>query len=136
MNVKKIKYLLCRTKNRSYSFCVILPKDRNGLPPTHNILDKTSAIIGKAFDKGEFQYVNLTLPKFTQEIELNIIPLLESIGVTKLFDYTMQANGMTDIDQPMTISTIRQKVKIEVNETGTKASSATDATSYTKLDIS
>ena len=133
MYEKRFKYyereenqiLIIPYQNRAFSFCIILPKDRNSLPPAHNILDKTSTIIGKAFDRGEFQYVDLTLPKFTQEIVMDINPLLQCIGVTKLFDNTMQANGMTDIDVPMAISLIRQKVKIEVNETGIVSNSAT-----------
>lgn len=112
-------------KNRTFGFCIVLPKNVTDVPRGHSILERKSQHVSKVIESNH-KYVNLSLPKFTQEIELDLIPLFQSLGVTKLFDYTMQTGGMMDVPiDHMALSVIRQKVKIEVNEIGTKASSAT-----------
>jgi serine protease inhibitor len=114
-------------QNRAFAFCIVLSKNKSDEPVRHNILDQKSPFVASVVE-GSYQHLNLSIPKFTKEVELDLIPLLQGLGVTKLFDYTMQANNM--VDNPpdrMALSVIRQKVKIEVNEVGTKASGATVA---------
>lgn len=114
-------------QNRAFAFCIVLPKNRNEEPIGHNILEQKSAFVSSVIE-GQYTCLNLSLPKFTREIELDLIPLLQELGVTKLFDYTMQARNMVDnVPDRIGMSIIRQKVKIEVNEVGTKASGATVA---------
>lgn len=133
LNVKSFPYhetsqhqiVMLPYQNRAFSFCIVLPKDSNANPVGHNILDQKSAFVSTVVE-GQYTCLNLSLPKFTREIELDLIPLLQGLGVTKLFDYTMQARNMADnVSDRIGISVIRQKVKIEVNEEGTKASGAT-----------
>lgn len=114
-------------QNRAFAFCVVLPKDPTAEPVRHNILEQKSAFVSSVVE-GNYTYLNLDLPKFTKEVELDLIPLLQELGVTKLFDYTMQARNMVDnVPDSIGMSVIRQKIKIEVNEDGTKASGATVA---------
>lgn len=114
-------------QNRAFGFCIVLPKDSTSEPIRHNILEQKSAFVSSVVE-GQYTYLDLALPKFTREVELDLIPLLQGLGVNKLFDYTMQARNMVDdVPDRIGMSVIRQKVKIEVNEIGTKASGATVA---------
>lgn len=114
-------------ENKDVAFCIVLPKNKYEDPIGHNILQQKSDFVSSVI-KGEYICLNLSLPKFKREIELDLIPLLKGLGVTKLFDYTMQAINMVDyVPDRIGMSIIKQKIKIEVNETGTTASSATSS---------
>lgn len=107
-------------ENSSFSFCVVLPKNIDGKPL---LMDSTDLINNVLSAKHET--VNVTLPKFTQEQEIDMIPFLQSLGVNTLFTNRMEAKNMTDSTDPMYVSVIRQKAKIIVNEDGTEASAST-----------
>lgn len=118
--------LLLPYKNDDFAFCIVLPKDPNDVPPVHNILDRESPYVKDVIKNGSKQLVNLSLPKFTQRAELNIIPILQEAGIKKIFDYTMQTQRMIDnCTLPVAFSVIKQKVVIEVDEIGTEASGVT-----------
>ena len=132
----RVKYLeldldrivLLQYENPDFMFCIVLPTSENFDPPQHNLLCRESDFVNSVVNNGIYQHINLTLPKFTKEIELDLIPFFKNNGMTKLFDNTMQIRGMVD-PQPdnISMSVIRQKVKIEITEDGTTASGASVA---------
>lgn len=67
--------------------------------------------------------VDVTLPKFTLESEMDLIPTLKKMGINKLF--TNAESNMFVEKIPTFVSMIKQKAKIIVNETGTEASAVT-----------
>nr|XP_060635752.1 plasminogen activator inhibitor 1 [Anolis sagrei ordinatus] len=75
----------------------------------------------------------LVLPKFSLESELDLRRPLEALGMTDMFD-ARKANFRSLSDQePLFVAQALQKVKIEVNESGTKASAATAAIVYSRM---
>ncbi|KAM4820594.1 plasminogen activator inhibitor 1 isoform 1-T2 [Thomomys bottae] len=69
----------------------------------------------------------LVLPKFSLETEINLQTPLENLGMTNLFS-PVQADFTSLSDQePLHVSQALQKVKMEVDERGTVASSSTVA---------
>ncbi|XP_051017208.1 plasminogen activator inhibitor 1 [Acomys russatus] len=68
---------------------------------------------------------HLILPKFSLETEVDLRGPLENLGMTDMFSST-EANftSLTDQEQ-LSVAQALQKVKIEVNESGTVASSST-----------
>ncbi|XP_048224509.1 plasminogen activator inhibitor 1 [Perognathus longimembris pacificus] len=67
----------------------------------------------------------LVLPKFSLETEINLQTPLENLGMTDMFN-PVQADFSSLSDQePLHVSQALQKVKMEVDESGTVASSST-----------
>jgi serine protease inhibitor len=64
------------------------------------------------------------LPKFTQETELDLIPILKNIGINKLF-VNADADDMLESKIPSFLSILKQKAKIIVDKNGTEASAVT-----------
>ncbi len=100
-----------------FSLLVVLPKNRNDTVK----LDYNYEAINNKMHKLS---VNVTLPKFTHEQEIDMIPFLKSLGITHIFE-NMSAKDMMPNDDGIFVSTIKQKVKIIVNEVGTEASAVT-----------
>ncbi|KAG7321948.1 hypothetical protein KOW79_014806 [Hemibagrus wyckioides] len=70
--------------------------------------------------------IRLSLPKFTAEMKMDLKSPLCALGITDIF-----TEGKADFrllsSEPLHISNALQKIKIEVNEDGTKAAAATTA---------
>uniref|UniRef100_W5UCG0 Glia-derived nexin n=1 Tax=Ictalurus punctatus TaxID=7998 RepID=W5UCG0_ICTPU len=70
--------------------------------------------------------MRLLLPKFTAEMEMDLKGPLTALGITDIF-----IKGKADFrhlsSEPVHLSKALQKIKIEVNEAGTKAAAATTA---------
>lgn len=106
-------------KSKEFGFCVVLPKDRNYKSP---ILNNNMLI--NALKNTKIETVNVALPKFTQEIKLDLIPFFKSMNVKTMFT-DLEILQMTDNTELKYISMIKQKVKVIVSEQGTETSSAT-----------
>jgi serpin B len=109
-----------------FSFLVVLPSDKTSKPLMHSV-PTLLAVMQNAVCRD----VKVTLPKFTVEKELNLIPFLQHLGVDKLF-FNMQAYKMTSNTDTKYISVLKQKIKVDVNEDGAEASAATVAVCVTK----
>ncbi|KAK2831028.1 hypothetical protein Q7C36_016114 [Tachysurus vachellii] len=70
--------------------------------------------------------IRLLLPKFTAEMKMDLKRPLCALGITDIFN-----KGKADLrhisSEPIHLSSALQKIKIEVNENGTKATAATTA---------
>lgn len=128
---EKFQALRMPYKDENFSFCVVLPKRSIGTSrasaesieyPEAPILNSTQIIT--TLTESQYVDVNVTLPKFTEEADINLIPFFESHGVSKLFN-DMEATNMTSDTNRKYVSVIKQKVKIVVSESGTEAAAAT-----------
>lgn len=72
------------------------------------------------------------LPKFALESEIDLKKSLTALGISDMF--TFKANfAKISREEQLFVSKALQKVKIEVNESGTKASAATAAILYARM---
>ena len=103
-----------------FCFGVVLPTDKSSKPLLLNHAELT-----ESWKNMKFEDVNVVLPKFTQETEIDLIPFFKSLGIYKLFE-DMDADNMIENKKDRAyVSVIRQKAKIIVDEDGTEASAAT-----------
>lgn len=115
-----LNYLRSNNLKSDYAFGIILPHNIKSLPiiPTFNELINN-------IDNSSFEMLKLSIPKFTFETEIDLIPMFKSMGINKIFDSADVNNMMTQSEQNIYISTIKQKAKITLTENGTTASAAT-----------
>ncbi len=113
--------LLMPYQDNDFSMLVVLPKDKLARAPIldHELLRSVVKNM-KDYD------VNITFPKFTQEVELDLIPFFKQNGASRIFN-DLEIADMTDNTDRKLISLIKQKVKIIVDENGTEAAAATTA---------
>ncbi|XP_030072417.1 glia-derived nexin [Microcaecilia unicolor] len=71
--------------------------------------------------------VQVILPKFSAEAETDLKEPLKNLGIMDMFDQSKANFAKITRTEHLHVSHILQKTKIEVNEDGTKASSATTA---------
>lgn len=67
----------------------------------------------------------LVLPKFSLETEIDLRRPLERLGVSDMFKPSQADFSSLSVQEQLFVSRALQKVKVQVNETGTVASSAT-----------
>ncbi|CAH0556514.1 unnamed protein product [Brassicogethes aeneus] len=67
--------------------------------------------------------VKVALPKFSLETTVELVPVLEKIGVGDLFTSTANLSSLSE--KKITLGKAIHKAKIEVNEEGTKAAAST-----------
>ncbi|XP_070585739.1 plasminogen activator inhibitor 1 [Erythrolamprus reginae] len=75
----------------------------------------------------------LVLPKFSLESEVDLRGPLEALGMTDMFDCEKANFSRLSVRDDLFVSQALQKVKLEVNESGTRASSATAAVVYSRM---
>ncbi|XP_030043783.1 plasminogen activator inhibitor 1 [Microcaecilia unicolor] len=75
----------------------------------------------------------LVLPKFSLESKVDLKEPLMNLGMTDLFDESLADFTNLCDEQALYVSQALQKVKIEVNESGTKAAASTAAIVYARM---
>ncbi|XP_007440468.2 plasminogen activator inhibitor 1 isoform X2 [Python bivittatus] len=75
----------------------------------------------------------LVLPKFSLESEADLRGPLEALGMTDMFDSQKANFSCLSVRDSLFVAQALQKVKIDVNESGTEASSATAAIIYSRM---
>ncbi|KAK9874816.1 hypothetical protein WA026_005624 [Henosepilachna vigintioctopunctata] len=113
----KVTGLMLPYENPKVMFCMFLPDEFDGLPQVEEKAEELWKV--RNFTK---QYIKLYLPKFRLESTLDMIPALKDIGIENLFSKT-DLTGITR--EPVLVSSVNQKVYVEVNEHGTGANSGT-----------
>lgn len=104
-----------------YSLVIILPKkNTEDLQSYHKYLKHKLPSNAKC---------NICIPKFTVKSKINLVPVLQKLGVTKLF--TNEAE-LDKINQQAYISNMIHEVNICINEEGTEACAATEMTYQSK----
>ncbi|XP_026324377.1 serine protease inhibitor 3/4-like isoform X1 [Hyposmocoma kahamanoa] len=117
--------LIMPYKGKSASMAIILPSQVDGLD---NVLTK----LAEGFDlmsalKNTFSVkVQVTIPKFKIETEIDLLQVLPKLGITSIFN--AQKSGLDNMlksPEPLYVSKAVQKAFIEVNEEGAEAAAAT-----------
>ncbi|XP_064796255.1 plasminogen activator inhibitor 1-like [Oncorhynchus masou masou] len=77
----------------------------------------------------------LALPKFTLDTEVDLKSTLISMGLGDMFNLAKADFTRITTEERLCVSKVLQKVKIEVNEKGTKGSAATAAIMFSRMAI-
>lgn len=99
------------------------------LPPTldgglENVLKNLNIqSLQQALEEGSSREVHVKFPKITFEKEVQLVPILEKIGVGDLFTENANLTGFTGTN--ILLDDAIHKSKIEINEDGATAASAT-----------
>ena len=119
-NIQMVK-LPYRGNDLSMSF--VLPKDEENMD------------IKSALENMTLERVELSIPKFKTEYELEFNDVLKTMGIEKAFD-DRAANFLAMLSNAdIYIETVLQKTFIEVDEAGTEAAAATAVVMYVKSGI-
>ncbi|XP_073951129.1 alaserpin-like isoform X6 [Choristoneura fumiferana] len=106
------------------SMLIILPNEIDGLPALQEKLKVPSAL-ETAIDNMYKVEVNVYLPKFKIETQIDLKKILMSVGVNDLFDSaTARLNNLLENESGLFVSNAIQKAFIEVNEEGAEAAAA------------
>jgi len=103
------------------SFFIILPKQRDGVKAVQQAL--TGDQLFSLFGQVQTKRVTLKLPKFQARLSLDLKPMLQQLGLQKMF--SNQANFSRMAVQAMKVSDAVHEAYIKINENGTEAAAAT-----------
>ncbi|XP_049866109.1 alaserpin-like isoform X2 [Pectinophora gossypiella] len=108
------------------SMLIILPNQVDGLAALEEKLKDPEAITRATSDMFERE-VEVRLPKFKIETEINLKDVLKAIDVNMLFDFTKaKLNKLLKGENDLFVSDAIQKAFIEVNEEGAEAAAANE----------
>lgn len=117
--------------NGSYSMYVLLPHEGKTVG---DIIQSLSAqqLEQQRTQEMTIHNVDIMMPRFTTESEIQLEQVLSSMGMPLAFHYLAAQFSKMIEDEKLWVSMMMQKAKIEVNEKGTKASAVTIAKGVTK----
>jgi serine protease inhibitor len=105
------------------SMKVFLPKENSSLEEFKTMLTSENwAAWQKEF---EVEKGTILLPKFQLEFEASLNEALKSLGMATAFDENANFTKMINEDDHVSITNVKQKTFIEVNEEGTEAAAVT-----------
>ncbi|XP_061394169.1 antichymotrypsin-2-like [Musca vetustissima] len=110
-------------KNSDLSMLIILPNSRTGLVDLEEKLKTVS--LHDLTSKMSSYKVNVDLPKFKAEFEMELSDVLKSIGMGRMFSHEADFSKMLNSPEQLAVSKVIHKAFIEVNEKGTEAAAAT-----------
>ena len=105
--------------NRAFSMVAILPADNMSIEQLIDYLDNTTwqNTVNNLWEKN----IWLKLPRFKIECDIPLNEPVKNIGMRQIFH-----GGFVNIsDVPLSVSNIKQKTFVEVNEEGTEAAAVT-----------
>ena len=117
-----------------YAFAALLPDEGVTLAEFLSGLNGTK--LYDLINQHHYSKVETALPKFTGSTELELIPTLETMGITDLFDLSaadLRGLGST-ANNTLYVSAVRHSTFIEVDENGTRAAAVTAAEANTNAD--
>ena len=110
-------------QGRKVSMVLIVPTERFGLQKLESRLshEKLQALTAELYEED----VELVLPRMKLEYDMNLIPVLQKLGIREVFDQG-KANLQGISGQPdLFVSGAFHKAFLEVNEEGSEAAAAT-----------
>ncbi|XP_058829013.1 serine protease inhibitor 42Dd-like isoform X2 [Topomyia yanbarensis] len=107
------------------SMLILLPNERDGLAKLED--NMASIDIPNMLTKMYSQEVELFLPKFKIEFDIDLKDTLEKLGMGKMFTDQADFSDMLEQAEPLKVSNVVHKAFIEVNEEGAEAAAATAA---------
>ncbi|XP_063832687.1 antichymotrypsin-2-like isoform X4 [Ostrinia nubilalis] len=109
------------------SMLIVLPREVEGLDGVLKKLAGGFDLLGEVERKMFSTKVQVTMPKFKIETEIDLNTLLFKLGIKSIFN-SKGPSGLTKVlncDEPLYVSKAVQKAFIEVNEEGAEAAAAT-----------
>lgn len=119
---------------RRYAFAALLPDEGTSLAELLSGLNGTK--LYDLINQHHYSKVETALPKFTGSTELELIPALEAMGITDLFDLSaadLRSMGSA-ANNSLYVSAVRHSTFIEVDENGTRAAAVTAVEANTNAD--
>ncbi|XP_058981857.1 antichymotrypsin-2-like isoform X3 [Musca domestica] len=110
-------------KNSDLSMLIILPNSRTGLVDLEEKLKSVS--LHDLTSKMSSYKVNVDMPKFKAEFEMELSDVLKSLGMARMFSAAADFSNMLKSPEGLQVSKVIHKAFIEVNEKGTEAAAAT-----------
>ena len=119
--------LQCQILELPYDGCrvsmyVFLPLETEGLASLESKLTFQSATAALAMLRK--RRLSVGIPKFEIRVELDLPPLLSSMGMNRAFTPAAEFGGISSV-RPLFVKDVIHKAFIKVNETGTEAAAAT-----------
>lgn len=143
-----ISALALKYNNSDFSFLILLPNERDGLPQLEAQLDKIN--LSELSEKMYKQEVNVKIPKMKIESSFKLKEVLSEVcmhdelrdcsslwqlnnifvvglqlGMDNIFNDGANFSGLLDSDEKLKVSDVVHKAFIEVNEEGAEAAAAT-----------
>ncbi|CAL8098089.1 unnamed protein product [Calicophoron daubneyi] len=121
-------------QNNRFSFIVLLPTEQWNLQGAEMVLNGMYSLreLVKSMDNA---VVSLKLPKFKMTKELNLIPILESMGTIDLFRSQLaDMSGMSNAER-LYISLLKQTIVLKVDEVGVEAAAVTHSSMLTAARV-
>jgi serpin B len=115
---------LSHDSRRSLSLLVVLPDDKDGLPELE--ADLSEKKISSWVSELRQDEVDVALPRFKITAEMELVPLLQQMGMKRAFTEVADFSGITT-EMPLMIAHVVHKAFVDVNEAGTEAAAATAA---------
>lgn len=113
------------------SMYVFLPRPQVGLSGFYQMLN--AANWKEWMLRFDYRQVNLGLPRFKTEYEIQLNETLKALGMEIAFDeMSADFSGMRGIPPELFISEVKHKTFVEVNEEGTEAAATTGVTIATR----
>uniref|UniRef100_A0A1B6CLW2 Serpin domain-containing protein n=2 Tax=Clastoptera arizonana TaxID=38151 RepID=A0A1B6CLW2_9HEMI len=107
-------------KNLSYSMIIVLPNKIDGLCEVELKLQNQ---INEIFHGYSTRVVNISIPKFKIETEINLLSVLKYLGMKLLFSTEANLSGL--LYDPTLVDRVLQKTYIDVNEYGVDVAAST-----------
>lgn len=111
-------------KGLKYAMYVILPPE--GTDMDRMLQKADDKMLSAALDRMKQQEVNLTLPRFRVETSMILNKSLQKMGISSAFTSAADFGGIAEMGQ-LSLSLVKQKCYIDVNESGTEAAAVTSA---------
>ena len=113
-------------KDRKYSFVALLPKEEGEEAFMDFVENLTGEELQGLLSNKTYGEVECKLPKFTYEYEIDLIEILQDMGMTSAFGGGADFSKMADCTEGnLYIAEAIHKTYIEVDENGTKAAAVT-----------
>ncbi|KAG5867753.1 hypothetical protein JTB14_019638 [Gonioctena quinquepunctata] len=115
------KFLEMGYRGGNVSMVIVLPNELEGLAALEQNMEeilKPQPLVATR--------VAVQIPKFEIHTKIEMIPILEKLGIRKVFDpQEADLSGLSSTNKHLFISKVVQKAFISVNEAGTEAAAAT-----------
>lgn len=104
---------------KTFEFMALLPKDN-----LNNLLNKIDNKYIAELEKNSLEKIDISFPRFNYKYKIpNLVDVLNKMGIKDLFTDNADLSKITN---DLYVSNIIQKTFIDLNESGTQASAATD----------